>query len=338
MKTVSLFRKLETKKEDDVPKIDGLRASASRCFSTLAAHAGLDGGVYSCGTEWIKNEENRLHIVQRYDGDEVTSVILKHAFLPSDPAEFPQILAAHQQAYNALENRDDVAVPKVLAQDVAQQAYLMEFSHGTTFLDLCRGAEDHGPLLRKAGAWIAAYHAGTFKEERAFQPKFMARHMLHLVNQMECGERKIHGQKKFIELAKKLTSDVGSAEGYIGKVSAKHGDLNAHNLLMSDHATTGFDFMGKSDAPVAYDISRFLLSYMQFVGDVDALPAGHVLPPDMMDAFWEGYDFINSNDPTVKFLMKTQVLTDWNRLSGGVNVQSSVRFARIKKIARQAFT
>ena len=77
---------------------------------------------------------------------------------------------------------------------------------------------------------------------------------------------------------------------------------------------------------------------MQFVGDVDALPAGHVLPPDMMDAFWEGYDFINSNDPTVKFLMKTQVLTDWNRLSGGVNVQRSVRFARIKKIARQAFT
>lgn len=338
MKTVSLFRKLETEKEDVVPKIDGLRTSASRCFSILAAHAGLDGGVYSCGTEWIKNEENRLHIVQCYEGNGVDSVILKHAFLPSDLAVFPQILAAHQQAYNALENRDDVAVPKVLAQDVAQQAYLMEFSHGITFLDLCRRAEDHGPFLRKAGAWIAAYHAGTFKEERAFQPKFMARHMLHLVNQMECGERKIHGQKKFIELTKKLTSDVGYAEGYIGKVSAKHGDLNAYNLLMSDHTITGFDFMGRSDAPVAYDISRFLLSYMQLVGDVDALPVGHVLPPDMMDAFWEGYDFINPNDPTVKFLMKTQVLTDWNRLSGGANVQSSVRFARIKKIARQAFT
>ena len=86
MKTVSLFRKLETEKEDDVPKIDGLRASASQCFSTLAAHAGLDGGVYSCGTEWIKNEENRLHIVQRYDGDEVTFVILNmHFYLQIQP-------------------------------------------------------------------------------------------------------------------------------------------------------------------------------------------------------------------------------------------------------------
>ena len=49
MKTVSPFRKLETEKEDAVTKIDGLRASASRCFSTLAEHAGLDGGVYTCG-------------------------------------------------------------------------------------------------------------------------------------------------------------------------------------------------------------------------------------------------------------------------------------------------
>jgi hypothetical protein len=63
MKTVSLFRKLETEKEGAVPKIDGLLASASRCFSSLAAYVGLDETSYFCGAEWIKNEENRLHIV-----------------------------------------------------------------------------------------------------------------------------------------------------------------------------------------------------------------------------------------------------------------------------------
>ena len=113
MKTVSLFRKLETEKEGAVPKINGLRASASGCFSSLAAYAGLDETSYSCGAEWIKNEENRLHIVQRYDADGGASVVLKHAFSPTDPTVFSQ---------------------------------------GVTFLDLCRRVNDHGPLLCKAGS------------------------------------------------------------------------------------------------------------------------------------------------------------------------------------------
>lgn len=52
MKTVSPFRKLETEKENVVTRIDGLRASASRCFFTLAEHAGLNGGVYTFSNEY----------------------------------------------------------------------------------------------------------------------------------------------------------------------------------------------------------------------------------------------------------------------------------------------
>ena len=52
MKTVSLFRKLETEKENVVTEIDSLRASGSRCSSTFAEHAGLDVGVYTYSNEY----------------------------------------------------------------------------------------------------------------------------------------------------------------------------------------------------------------------------------------------------------------------------------------------
>lgn len=318
-------------------EIEEIKQEARRLFFDLAAQGGLDPGGYHPTFEWIKNDSNRLHIVQKYESPTGAPLILKKAAQPNDPEEFASIIAAHLQAQEVLAPHPVATVPQIYAVDHESMAYLMGFQAGDSFLELCRNSADHRDYLRKAGQWLAAYHSGTFQQERIFQPEFMAKHMLKLAGQMVHGERKIMGQKRFIELAHIVQNYAGEAEGQISKVAAKHGDFNAHNLLIGEHAVAGLDFLAQSHAPVGYDIARFLLSYAQNVADLDRIPKGHVVPPDALDAFFDGYDFVTADDPGVRFLTRIQILTDWNRIRPKENAQTLIRFERLRKIARLAF-
>jgi thiamine kinase-like enzyme len=264
-------------------------------------------------------------------------LVLKYAQRPIDRDAFVKILEAHLHAQAALSGNVVNTVPEVLAEDRMAQTYLMRHVAGETFLDLCRAQEDHRPLLRRAGAWLSAFHAATQQQKRAFQPRFMVNHMQKLVGQMQAGDRKINGQKRFMSYAKTINAHVGDAESHMGTIAAKHGDLNAHNLLMSEKATAAFDFLGADPAPVGYDIARFLQSYSQMVGDLDDLQKGYPVPKSAWDAFFDGYTLVERDDPTVQFLTKVQVLTDWNRMQDKTTINGIIRLERIKKIARQAF-
>ncbi|MFL4469388.1 phosphotransferase [Tateyamaria armeniaca] len=314
-----------------------LLEAAQSTFDDLVVQAFDDPPAYRKVRHWIKSDANREHVVVRFDSDGAPPLILKQAFRPKDEAEFSGILRNLRAAEAATADLDDVTVPRILAVDMARQAYLMTFIPGQTLLDLCRQSDDHRPILRQAGRWLAAYHAGTFQEDRAFQPKFMARHMLHLVSQMDSGERRIKGQKRFKALAHQVQDWVGPCSGRISKVSAKHGDLNAHNILMSDGSVGAYDFLPHSHAPVGYDIARLLLSYTQMEGDISAIPQGHVMPPALFDAFFEGYGFVPPDDPGVTFLMRIQILTDWNRFNHNLTVSATLRFQRLRAIANRAF-
>ncbi|UWR22457.1 phosphotransferase [Sulfitobacter sp. S190] len=335
MKTQAAFRKAKTRKAP-MRELKLLRKSAQIAFENLAVRAGLDPDAFKCGAEWIKDDTNRLHIVRRYDSAG-RKVVLKYAMRPADPAAFGRILDATQQAHDAVADSPVAHVPHILAQDRTAQACLMTYFPGETLLDLCRTSRDHTAHLRAAGTWLAAFHAGTFTQTRAFQPKFMVRHMAHLSDQMARGERKIRGQNDFRKLAATLVDHAKPAEGYLGKISAKHGDLNAHNILIGDGTVAALDFLEPQNAPVAYDIARLLLSYVQMVGDIDTLPRGHVVPPDAFAAFFDGYSFVEADDPTVHFLLKVQVLTDWNRMQDKSRLRGLLRYERIRQIARQAF-
>lgn len=321
-------------KNDDGEK---LRRAARQSFEILTQRIGQDAAPYKCTQEWLKNDPNRLHILQRYDASNAKTLMLKHASRPMDEAAFSDILAAHNLAQTALETSPVAGVPKILAQDASRQSYVMEYIPGDTVLSMCREQEDHTAVMQKVGAWLAAYHKGTFQEDRTFQPKFMAQHVLHLAGQLERGERNIDGKKRFIELAMQLQDHVPATLGHTTKISAKHGDLNIHNLMIAGQKTYALDFLGISYAPVAYDIARVLLSYVQMVGDVDQIPNGQIVPPDITQAFWSGYDFIDQDDPSVQFLQKTQILMDWNRMPRNKSLDREIRFARLKKIARRAF-
>ncbi|MBO9476168.1 aminoglycoside phosphotransferase family protein [Shimia sp. R11_0] len=311
-------------------------ALAQETFAHLAERGNLSG-AYTKTRSWFKNDKRRLHIVQRYDAKDHAPVILKQVFRPEDPTEFNGILDAHHLASQALQACSEQHAPEILVEDRALKACLMRFQPGETLRDLCETHEDHADILMQTGRWLSAYHRGTFEQARGFQPKFMARHMLHLADQMQTGARRIKGQKRFVALAHQVQDMVADYEGRPSKIAAKHGDFNSHNILIEGNRTAGFDFLPISHAPVGYDIARILLSYALTAVDLDRIPKGHVLPPEALAAFFEGYDFVPADDPSVGFLLRIQILSDWNRMSDKKGVQNLINFERLRVIARRAF-
>jgi tRNA A-37 threonylcarbamoyl transferase component Bud32 len=320
-----------------MPPVDDLKVQAFQIFEGLAAKAGIAPETCTCGAEWIKDDSNQRQIVQRYDGRDGGSVVFKHVARPWDTDRFTAMLAAHQAACNALDDVPGYSVPQILAAEAAQQAYLMRFAKGDTFLDLCRQTEDHAPLLRRAGGWLAAFHGATLQGTHPFQPRFMVNHLHRLVARVESGARRINGKQRFAAYAGRIAEYAPQAQGHAGRIAAKHGDLNGYNLVMASDETAAFDFSATTPSPVGYDIARLLQSYTQMVGDLDALPKGHNVPPAAWDAFFEGYTLVPPDDPTVHFLTRVQILTDWNRIQEHGSIANVMRFERIKKIARQAF-
>jgi len=62
-----------------------ISAIGQASFARLARELGLKPQHYTRTDEWLKNDANRLHVVQRYDCDGGMSVVLKQAFRPEDP-------------------------------------------------------------------------------------------------------------------------------------------------------------------------------------------------------------------------------------------------------------
>lgn len=314
-----------------------LAKEAEQTFKRMARELGLKPQHYRRAGQWIKDDANRLHIVQLFNSDGGLPVVLKQAVRPEDPAEFQAILSAHKHAQRAFDGQSDLTVPQVLAEDADARAYLMTFQPGKTLLNLCRERDDHGDLLRRVGAWVSAYHSATMTEAREFVPRFMADHITLLADQIDSGARHVREGATFVSYARQMHGVARDYTGQQSKVAAKHGDLNAHNILISDSQVAGYDFLARSDAPVGYDIARLLLSYAESVGDLEALSPGAVMPDGMLEAFFEGYGFVPSTDPGVQFMLRVQVLTDWNRLSPQDTFQNTIRFARIAEIARHVF-
>ncbi|MGY3438513.1 phosphotransferase [Marinovum sp. KMM 9879] len=306
-------------------------------FHHLAAQAGLDAGAYAPTRHWLKDNPQRLHLVMRFDAPRQAPLILKQVFRPEDPREFNGMLDAQAMAWQALKEAPNLTVPRILAEDRALKACLMAFQPGETLRDLCLTHEDHTPFLRQAGRWLAAFHRGTFQQNRKFRPHFMADHMLHLAAQIETGERRIRGQRRFIDLARRMPAIAADHEGGKSRISAKHGDINCHNILIEGASVAGYDFMPARHAPVGYDIARLLLSYAITAADLEAIPSGQMLPPAAMEAFFEGYDFVRPEDPSVQFLLRIQVLTEWNRTANRKGAQALIEFERLKVIAQRAF-
>ncbi|NSX53593.1 phosphotransferase [Parasulfitobacter algicola] len=317
-------------------KVDG----ALEAWRIMAPKEGFDPYAYTPVRTWRKQDRRRDHIVLQLKDQTGKSIILKKLYRPTDQDAFVNTVKNHHRAHNALRDHETAQVPSILFQDDQQLVYITEFVQGTTFFGVCEQIEDRTAILAKAGAWMSAFHQATEEQRRIYQPKFMVNHINHLVDEMQSGKRRIRAQQQFIKTATYIQDFAKNFEGQESIISAKHGDMNMRNLLIGSDMSWGIDFGEISNAPVGFDIARFLLNYAETFADLDDIAPGDVIPKCDLDAFFTGYTFVGQNDPAVQFLLKVQLLLDWNRLPRNLtqtSIAHMVRFKRIQKIAKTAF-
>lgn len=321
-----------TDKIDMLDMNGALEMRADKIWPELAEQAGLEPASYAPTRIWTKAEPARAQIVRRYEADGQDGVIFKFVMLPDDPKRFKTTLSAQMNAAEALAGHHTCGVPNILAADLEMQALIMEEVRGKTPLQLLRDGRDPRNILRRAGQWMAAFHRASFAEKRQFQPRFMSNHIGHLLKQAQSGQIAVADFSLFESYAKAVVAHAALYEKRTTKSARTHGDMNLHNLLLDGGRGWGVDFAADRNAPVGYDIARFLLHFVGTCLDPEDYVRGHVVPPYLMEAFFKGYDFVAPDDPSVQYLLKVRLMMDWVALPERAYSRSRAKEARLRNL------
>lgn len=60
------------------------------------------------------------------------------------------------------------------------------------------------------------------------------------------------------------------------------------------------------------------------------------MPPDVEAAFFKGYDFVEPDDPSVRYLLQVRVLMDWAAQPATAQQRNAKRQARLANLQRIA--
>ena len=303
-------------------------------WERLARAAWFDPATFRMTRDWRKHTATHQHIVQRWDGAD-SALIFKRLYRPMDTKVFQTLIAAQMRAAEAMANQSE-AVPDILEFDTEARAVLMRAAPGETVYDLIDAGGSTADLLRRAGRWMAAFHRSGPVETRRYQPKFMRNHVAHLLSQHESGEIVLPDPAAFRRHAERVIALGAEFEGRQTVSSATHGDMHLRNILLDGPRSWGIDFSAKHSAPVGFDIARFLLHYVGVFGDLDAVPDGAVIDPGLLAAFFDGYDLVGADDPSVGYLLRVRILMDWAAIPARMLDRSKGQGRRLKRLQRLA--
>lgn len=309
-------------------------AQIEAAWRTLATAAGRQPGAYTLSGEWRKTDARRDHVVRRYDGAH-EAVVFKMVGKPADAKLFQSLLEAQVRAAEGMAGADQ-SVPEVLEADLEARAFLMRAVAGRTVYDLLERGGDPAECLERGGRWIAAFHRATFAETRTFQPKFMRNHIAHLLEQQAKGEISIAQPAAFRRHAEVAIALAGQFEGRKTASAATHGDMNLRNILLDGPRGHGIDFSASHNAPVGFDVARFLLHYVGVFAELEAVPKGDVIAPDLLAAFFQGYDLVQADDPSVQYLLRVRLLMDWASLPSAAFDRSLPQRRRLDRLLHLA--
>ncbi|SFR01159.1 phosphotransferase [Poseidonocella sedimentorum] len=305
-------------------------------FARLCGEVGRDPEAYRRVRVWRKEDARRSHVVERFDGPG-GGVVLKRIFRPADATGFRRVVGAQRRAAAAMDGA--AGVPRVLAVDEGQQAVLMEAVAGETCLAMLETGADPAQVLRAAGGWMAAFHRAGPVETRVFQPRFMRDHLTHLLAELEAGVITVPHRKAFERAARAAIDLAPEFEGRETRSSWTHGDLNLHNIVLDGPRSYGLDFTADHTAPVGFDIARLLINFAGRYVPVKALGPGELLPAPLLGAFFEGYDLVGPEDPSVGYLLRVRLLMDWASIPARLTQRSlgkTLRLEHLRRLARHA--
>lgn len=313
-------------------------ASAAMTFDALARRCGLAPEGFTERLIWHKQEAGRNHVVVEYRRGQVR-LVLKQGF-GKDTTGFRPGIEMQMRAALALKASPTAHAPEVLALDEDTGAALMQAVEGETLDELLAEGADPLPLIRQAGLWLAAFHRALGIEKRFFQPRFMLNHLATHHERIAEKPALVAEPELYLACSAQLSDLALPYHGQPTVSAVRHGDYNLRNLIIGPDGATAIDFKPAQTALVGFDIVRILLDHATLYGDPQNASRAGLVDPAVLGAFFAGYDLVNAQDPSVRFLTWVQFLTDWRAIPADPERQSlrqMQRLARITAMARRAF-
>mmetsp|Transcript_18030 Transcript_18030/g.27517 ORF Transcript_18030/g.27517 Transcript_18030/m.27517 type:complete len:324 (-) Transcript_18030:3002-3973(-) len=304
-------------------------------WSQIAPKLGFDPDGFRSKLIWQKDEPNRSHVVLRLKGPR--ALILKRVFKAPKGEAMNDSVAAQRSAFERLTDNPKAHAPEVLFASDAGDIVVMAEASGKTLNDHLTAGRSPAQMLKRTGAWLAAFHGSGLTEERTYQPRFMVGHVTRMAEAAETGELAVPDVQRFIDCCRKVPQ-LAQAAGDQRTISAmKHGDFNVRNILLGPDGETGLDFKPLSSAPVGFDIARLLMDYAELFQP----PVKNTLLSDeTLDAFFDGYDLVRRSDPAVMFLPYVQLLNDWRLIpvmAAKRSWRQKARYDAITRLAQHGF-
>ncbi|MFD1342631.1 phosphotransferase [Litorisediminicola beolgyonensis] len=312
--------------------MEDLDRDARALWPDLAREAGLDPSGWTASRLALRQDARVARVLLRMSRDGA-DLVLKYEARPERPEAFLAQMARHSEIAARFPSGAHMTVPPLLAIHPERQACLMGFVAGTHLSRLTEEApaSDHPALLRRAGAWIAAFHQSGFGERRPFRPKFQLDYLDRILAEMDAGTRRVAQDSRFRAAAARYRA---LAPGFAGRQSvtaALHGDLHMRNIVIGPQ-TAGLDFAEAGSAPVGHDLARLLVDYATLRADPKTIAPGDVLPAAARDGFFAGYDLVGPDDPSVGLLLRHRILADWWGLPATEAERSPAQDRRLRRL------
>lgn len=316
------------------PRIEGVLG----LWRVAARDLGLDAESYRHKLLWQKNEPDRSHIVLLLVGD-AQKLVLKKVFAPENHS-MKQAMDMQEAVSRNMGDDSAFSAPQVLFVSKDGSLSVMEYIPGKTVNDQLQAGKPANQILRRSGEWAASFHGSFSTNERVFQPHFMVNHISRVCEKVEASEVSLPERDLFIRCCERIPFIADQFMNGKTVSGQKHGDLNTRNILIGPKGVYGLDFAPESQAPVGYDIARFLMDYAELFQNTSDVTRGQLLSADAVQAFFKGYDLVGPDDPAVGFLPFVQILNDWRIIpakKSDRSIRQSRRLAAIRELAEKGF-
>lgn len=224
------------------------------------------------------------------------------------------------------------------------QCALFEYVEGDILRDrmhlAIRDKVAQADLLKRAGCWLDALHRTRTAERRVLNSGHILNRFAKIRDEISSGQIDVPAKKLFLQGVSHLEIIARQNVGRETLACIRHGDLHMGNVIVSDTHVGGIDFSPKGTALVGYDISRLLFDYTRRIRNVDDIPRGHIVPPDALEAFFDGYKLVDANDSSVRMLLFAQILQAWLLIPKDPKERTNAKqltLDQIKPIARNGF-
>jgi hypothetical protein len=247
--------------------------------------------------------------------------VVKQAHRAAEAGNMAAGLAAQMAARLAL---GGVGVPAVLAGLPDRAAAVMEAVEGEPVEDLPGDAD----VMRRAGAWLDAFHRSGPMATAPFWPRRAAARFLRVVDDVQAVRRVVASPGQFARLARETVGRLEALRRRPLPVANRHGDMSGRNLLVGADAVWGIDFAPQGQETVTKDLSK-LLAFLAERWPVD------VLSGPLSAAFFAGYRLLPADEPALAFMVRMRLLSAWAGYpadTGGLSALHLARFRRIRRL------